>query len=222
MANLTRILHRVADPLSTSCKTSSITLGPHATTTFLDFRSKSQPLVIRARFRCLHHVKQDHSPPKTTPKDQSKYIPGRPGVDEIPRPAQQISTPLLILQRIALAYLLSISACLAYAGVQGWYLVLNGRAEEVEDRTPLSVVWGATRWPVDATRSLLSGSRTKTGCLTCRRRKTNCDQGQPQCKSKKRHLGTKPILCSTMLRSSAGKNCEHGGFQCEGYDTRNE
>jgi hypothetical protein len=119
MANLTRILHRVADPLSTSCKTSSITLGPHATTTFLDFRSKSQPLVIRARFRCLHHVKQDHSPPKTTPKDQSKYIPGRPGVDEIPRPAQQISTPLLILQRIALAYLLSISACLAYAGVPG-------------------------------------------------------------------------------------------------------
>ncbi|TGZ77571.1 trimeric LpxA-like protein [Ascodesmis nigricans] len=38
-------------------------------------------------------------------------------------------------------------------------------------------------------------NRTKTGCITCRRRKKKCDEGKPDC-----------------------NNCTRGGFVCEGYN----
>ncbi|OCT52728.1 hypothetical protein CLCR_10923 [Cladophialophora carrionii] len=41
--------------------------------------------------------------------------------------------------------------------------------------------------------------RTKTGCLTCRRRKKKCDEARP---------------------AFIGKNCVKGGFPCDGYDPR--
>ncbi|RMZ75954.1 hypothetical protein DV737_g5037, partial [Chaetothyriales sp. CBS 132003] len=39
-------------------------------------------------------------------------------------------------------------------------------------------------------------NRTKSGCMTCRRRKKKCDEGRPEC-----------------------YNCQRGGFTCEGYTT---
>lgn len=49
--------------------------------------------------------------------------------------------------------------------------------------------------------------RTKTGCLTCRRRRIKCDEGQPTCgncrKSKRECLGYDPIFKSSPLHSSA-------------------
>jgi hypothetical protein len=37
--------------------------------------------------------------------------------------------------------------------------------------------------PGNPKRKRVFSNRTKTGCLTCRRRKKKCDEGQPQCKS---------------------------------------
>ncbi|KAF3936372.1 hypothetical protein ABW19_dt0200231 [Dactylella cylindrospora] len=43
-------------------------------------------------------------------------------------------------------------------------------------------------------RKRIFSNRTKTGCITCRRRKKKCDEGKPEC-----------------------NNCKRGGFVCEGY-----
>ncbi|RPB01140.1 trimeric LpxA-like protein [Choiromyces venosus 120613-1] len=43
-------------------------------------------------------------------------------------------------------------------------------------------------------RKRVFSNRTKTGCITCRRRKKKCDEGKPEC-----------------------FNCKRGGFFCEGY-----
>ena len=165
MANLARwpLFHRLACSLSLNRRTCLGSSGRRRMASSDEHRPQSQPLITRAYFRISHPVRIP-SPPHTDPKlqqqQQSKHIPGRPGVSEIeiPGATPKISTPLLIFQRVALVYMLSMAACLAYTGVHGWYLVLNGRGDEVEDQTPLSVVWDATRWPVDATRRLLSAS----------------------------------------------------------------
>ncbi|KAI9811585.1 MAG: Maltose acetyltransferase [Pycnora praestabilis] len=47
-------------------------------------------------------------------------------------------------------------------------------------------------------RKRVFSNRTKTGCLTCRRRKKKCDEQKPEC-----------------------QNCIRGGFVCEGYSPRN-
>ncbi|KAI9674314.1 MAG: Maltose acetyltransferase [Trizodia sp. TS-e1964] len=46
-------------------------------------------------------------------------------------------------------------------------------------------------------RKRVFSNRTKTGCLTCRRRKKKCDEAHPEC-----------------------NNCIRGGFVCEGYNSR--
>ncbi|KAJ5212715.1 uncharacterized protein N7498_004361 [Penicillium cinerascens] len=46
-------------------------------------------------------------------------------------------------------------------------------------------------------RKRVFSNRTKTGCMTCRRRKKKCDEQHPAC-----------------------NNCTRGGFLCEGYSTR--
>ncbi|KAI9850870.1 MAG: Maltose acetyltransferase [Vezdaea acicularis] len=48
-------------------------------------------------------------------------------------------------------------------------------------------------------RKRVFSNRTKTGCLTCRRRKKKCDETKPEC-----------------------NNCIRGGFVCEGYSSRVE
>ncbi|KAI9805563.1 MAG: hypothetical protein M1825_000814 [Sarcosagium campestre] len=50
-----------------------------------------------------------------------------------------------------------------------------------------------------AGRKRIFSNRTKTGCMTCRRRKKKCDELKPEC-----------------------NNCIRGGFVCEGYNTRIE
>ncbi|KAI4238530.1 MAG: hypothetical protein L6R40_005699 [Gallowayella cf. fulva] len=47
-------------------------------------------------------------------------------------------------------------------------------------------------------RKRVFSNRTKTGCMTCRRRKKKCDEQHPEC-----------------------NNCLRGGFVCEGYTVRN-
>ncbi|MCJ1356039.1 MAG: Maltose acetyltransferase [Icmadophila ericetorum] len=47
-------------------------------------------------------------------------------------------------------------------------------------------------------RKRVFSNRTKTGCLTCRKRKKKCDEAHPEC-----------------------NNCLRGGFVCEGYTSRN-
>lgn len=47
-------------------------------------------------------------------------------------------------------------------------------------------------------RKRVFSNRTKTGCMTCRRRKKKCDEQHPEC-----------------------NNCLRGGFVCEGYTIRN-
>ncbi|MCJ1486117.1 Maltose acetyltransferase [Schaereria dolodes] len=47
-------------------------------------------------------------------------------------------------------------------------------------------------------RKRVFSNRTKTGCMTCRKRKKKCDEAHPEC-----------------------NNCLRGGFVCEGYTTRN-
>lgn len=55
-------------------------------------------------------------------------------------------------------------------------------------------------------------NRTKTGCLTCRKRKKKCDECKPECKCDP---------CQDLRDSDAefftGTNCLRGGFVCAGY-----
>ncbi|KAI9678124.1 MAG: Maltose acetyltransferase [Caeruleum heppii] len=57
----------------------------------------------------------------------------------------------------------------------------------------------AEQLQADKRRKRIFSNRTKTGCLTCRRRKKKCDEGKPEC-----------------------NNCQRGGFVCEGYNNRVE
>ncbi|KAL9585633.1 MAG: hypothetical protein Q9212_001416 [Teloschistes hypoglaucus] len=67
--------------------------------------------------------------------------------------------------------------------------------EYVPQRTPQSQ---AQRDLERTRRKRVFSNRTKTGCMTCRRRKKKCDEQHPEC-----------------------NNCLRGGFVCEGYSVRN-
>lgn len=57
-------------------------------------------------------------------------------------------------------------------------------------------------------------NRTKTGCLTCRKRKKKCDEAKPECE-----CIPPDILCGRVSFSDPeiGSNCVKGGFVCAGY-----
>ncbi|KAK7755992.1 hypothetical protein SLS62_001934 [Diatrype stigma] len=55
-------------------------------------------------------------------------------------------------------------------------------------------------------------NRTKTGCLTCRKRKKKCDESKPECK-----LAESRVNGSQLLIVEIGTNCVRGGFICQGY-----
>ena len=118
-----------------------------------NLRRTSQRLILRVQFHCSDVTKRDYS--QNRPEASTESIPRSNGAGPSPNADPKHSTLALILRRTALAYLLSISLCLAWSGINGWYLVLNGRGEEVDERSPLRIAWDSTRWPVDAARRLL-------------------------------------------------------------------
>ncbi|KAI9801718.1 MAG: hypothetical protein M1833_002400 [Piccolia ochrophora] len=52
--------------------------------------------------------------------------------------------------------------------------------------------------------------RSKTGCLTCRRRKKKCDETKPRCLH----------IVRSLIVSVQGQNCEKNAVVCEGYPER--
>ena len=58
--------------------------------------------------------------------------------------------------------------------------------------------------------------RSKTGCMTCRKRKKKCDEAKPGCMSKQGFL---PIRLPP-LTSYVGENCKKNGVICEGYPVK--
>lgn len=63
--------------------------------------------------------------------------------------------------------------------------------------------------PQVATNKVAKG-RSKTGCITCRKRKKKCDEAKPRCKSI-----DPPVPFSRLIR--IGLNCEKNAVVCEGY-----
>jgi hypothetical protein len=148
------LFHRIAYPLSMNRKKFSIALAPPTKTALLSSQSKSQPFIIRTQFHCSRSIWSDRPPHPPRPEAPAEPISGSTASEPIPGTDHKPSTQLLVLQRIALAYLLGISLCLAWTGISGWYLVLNGRGDEVDGRSPLRIVWDATRWPVDTAKRM--------------------------------------------------------------------
>lgn len=82
---------------------------------------------------------------------------------------------------------------------KGWGSV-NRPLESGEQPSPLSTYSqerSQTAVQVAPKRKRVFSNRTKTGCMTCRRRKKKCDEQHPAC-----------------------NNCIRGGFLCEGYSSR--
>ncbi|KAJ5587946.1 Maltose/galactoside acetyltransferase [Penicillium hispanicum] len=73
-------------------------------------------------------------------------------------------------------------------------------------------------------RKRVFSNRTKTGCMTCRRRKKKCDEQHPACESSRegdfRAMKRSSGVNGRKLIISIGNNCIRGGFLCEGYTSR--
>lgn len=67
-------------------------------------------------------------------------------------------------------------------------------------------------------RKRVFSNRTKTGCMTCRKRKKKCDEQHPACKLRIFPFDRRLQHSVTFL---SGNNCLKGGFLCAGYSTRN-
>ncbi|KAI9755364.1 MAG: Maltose acetyltransferase [Lichina confinis] len=83
-------------------------------------------------------------------------------------------------------------------------------------------------------RKRVFSNRTKTGCMTCRRRKKKCDEKKPECEflvipvpfaanpSKTLVRVFRRPAAMLMVICPKGNNCLRGGFVCEGYNSRIE
>lgn len=58
----------------------------------------------------------------------------------------------------------------------------------------------------------ITKGRSKTGCLTCRKRKKKCDEAKPRCK-----CNFNPNRLSFCSKTRTGMNCEKNAVVCEGY-----
>lgn len=102
----------------------------------------------------------------------------------------------------------------------------NGSPEDDDDANGHYGDYGASRSSQDMERKRrkrVFSNRTKTGCMTCRRRKKKCDEQHPECKIATLLSLHSSIPCSSRhaLIHNVGNNCLRGGFVCEGYSTRN-
>lgn len=68
-------------------------------------------------------------------------------------------------------------------------------------------------------RKRVFSNRTKTGCMTCRRRKKKCDEQHPACKPWLKPASPQKFVWPT-ADDSIGNNCIRGNFPCEGYSVR--
>jgi hypothetical protein len=66
--------------------------------------------------------------------------------------------------------------------------------------------------PPIATNKVTKG-RSKTGCITCRKRKKKCDEAKPRCKT----LWCLMAAATDLLTRKPGLNCEKNAVVCEGY-----
>ncbi|KAF9884985.1 Maltose acetyltransferase [Aspergillus nanangensis] len=82
---------------------------------------------------------------------------------------------------------------------KGWLTSNRIREGTVPNEPPPSLSTFSQERPqqVAPKRKRVFSNRTKTGCMTCRRRKKKCDEQHPAC-----------------------NNCIRGGFLCEGYSSR--
>ncbi|KAJ5909170.1 hypothetical protein N7495_001852 [Penicillium taxi] len=72
-----------------------------------------------------------------------------------------------------------------------------------------------------AKRKRIFSNRTKTGCMTCRRRKKKCDEQHPACEfDQYSHSETCEVGTKELTVGPSGNNCLRGGFLCEGYTSR--
>lgn len=91
---------------------------------------------------------------------------------------------------------------------------------------PSSAFPERTAMQVAPKRKRVFSNRTKTGCMTCRRRKKKCDEAHPACKSLPRRDQYTDSPVSMRVEGQEanhcppGNNCNRGGFVCEGYSTR--
>lgn len=117
-----------------------------------------------------------------------------------------------------------------------------GTPEEEDDQHGQYGEYGTNRSSQDLDRKRrkrVFSNRTKTGCMTCRRRKKKCDEQHPECKFKlcldylekldvaiPGHFLPRVYLKflsfeGTPTDNRLGNNCLRGGFVCEGYSMRN-
>ncbi|KAL4896337.1 hypothetical protein BDV59DRAFT_199534 [Aspergillus ambiguus] len=83
---------------------------------------------------------------------------------------------------------------------KNWSSSTPGRPEGSvtnDQPSPMATLPQERPQPVAPKRKRVFSNRTKTGCMTCRRRKKKCDEQHPAC-----------------------NNCIRGGFLCEGYSSR--
>lgn len=100
-----------------------------------------------------------------------------------------------------------------------------GSPEDDDDPNGHYGDYGANRSSQDLDRKRrkrVFSNRTKTGCMTCRRRKKKCDEQHPECKIAVNVTQCfKVILRQIGTDTPTGNNCLRGGFVCEGYSMRN-
>lgn len=63
----------------------------------------------------------------------------------------------------------------------------------------------------------ITKGRSKTGCITCRRRKKKCDETKPECTSPHLSIASENVPSNDSARVFSGNNCVKNSVVCQGY-----